>query len=275
MEKDVVQISTALTNIFETAALPPNTTLMVGIHDFATGERVSYNGNINIHPASVIKTLYMLAYLEEVKQGKRDLNEVYTLKKEDFYGSPGSKVDGSGILQFKEAGLQYTWGELMGLMISISDNLATNLFMEALGRDTLNAKIREYGLKDSAIVRKIKQMIPGDNHSNADDMVQVLVALESREFIDGELYDFAIGIMKKTINKERIGRHLPREVIVANKTGTLNNVVGDSALLFFPNRKPLALTIFIHGNNHAPVDQDEAEECIGDLAKHVTHHYYK
>ena len=236
---------------------------------------VEKNGNINIHPASVIKTLYMLAYLEEVKQGKRDLNEVYTLKKEDFYGSPGSKVDGSGILQFKEAGLQYTWGELMGLMISISDNLATNLFMEALGRDTLNAKIREYGLKDSAIVRKIKQMIPGDNHSNADDMVQVLVALESREFIDGELYDFAIGIMKKTINKERIGRYLPREVIVANKTGTLNNVVGDSALLFFPNRKPLALTIFIHGNNHAPVDQDEAEECIGDLAKHVTHHYNK
>lgn len=248
---------------------------MVSIHDFATGEKVSYNGNINIHPASVIKTLYMLAYLEEVKEGKRDLNEVYTLKEEDFYGSPGSKVDGSGILQFKEPGLQYTWGELMGLMISISDNLATNLFMEALGKDKLNAKIKEYGLKDSRIVRKIKQMIPGDNHSNADDMAQVLVALESRQFIDGELYDFAIDLMKKTINKERIGRYAPKDVVVANKIGTLNSVVGDSALLFFPHRKPLVLTIFIHGNNHAKVDHDAAEECIGIIAKQVIDHYYK
>lgn len=269
----MIQISTALTNIFQSAALPPNTTLMVGLHDFATGERVSYNGNINIHPASVIKTLYMLAYLQEVKEGKRDLNEVYTLTEEDFYGSPGSKVDGSGILQYKVAGFQYTWGELMGLMISISDNLATNLFMEGLGRDTLNAKIREYGLKDSSIVRKIKQMIPGNNHSNADDMVQVLVALESRKFIDGELYDFAIEIMKKTIDKERIGRHLPPEIIVANKTGDLDNVVGDSALLFFPQRKPLALTIFIHGNNRAHVNENEAAACIGAVAKDLVDHY--
>ena len=230
--------------------------------------------NINIHPASVIKTLYMLAYLEEVKEGKRDLNEVYTLKEEDFYGSPGSKVDGSGILQFKEPGLQYTWAELMGLMISISDNLATNLFMEALGKDKLNAKIKEYGLKDSRIVRKIKQMIPGDNHSNADDMAQVLVALESRQFIDGWLYDFAIDLMKKTINKERIGRHAPKDVVVANKTGTLNSVVGDSGLLFFPHRKPLVLTMFIHGNDEAKVDPEPAERCMGDIAKQVIDHYY-
>lgn len=271
----MIAISADLIRIFQAAPLPPSTTLMVSIHDFATGEKVSYNGNINIHPASVIKTLYMLAYLEEVKEGKRDLNEVYTLKEEDFYGSPGSKVDGSGILQFKEPGLQYTWGELMGLMISISDNLATNLFMEALGKDKLNAKIKEYGLKDSRIVRKIKQMIPGDNHSNADDMAQVLVALESRQFIDGELYDFAIDLMKKTINKERIGRYAPKDVVVANKIGTLNSVVGDSALLFFPHRKPLVLTIFIHGNNHAKVDHDAAEECIGIIAKQVIDHYYK
>jgi beta-lactamase class A len=183
-------------------------------------------------------------------------------------------VDGSGILQFKEPGLQYTWAELMGLMISISDNLATNLFMEALGKDKLNAKIKEYGLKDSRIVRKIKQMIPGDNHSNADDMAQVLVALESRQFIDGWLYDFAIDLMKKTINKERIGRHAPKDVVVANKTGTLNSVVGDSALLFFPHRKPLVLTMFIHGNDEAKVDPEPAERCMGDIAKQVIDHYY-
>lgn len=268
-------IASQLIHLFETASLPPNSTLMVSSHDFATGDKVSYNGKINIHPASVIKTLYMLAFLEEVKEGKRDLNEIYTIKEEDFFGSPGSKVDGSGILQFKEPGLHYTWGELMGLMISISDNLATNLFMETLGKDTLNAKIKKYGLKDSRIVRKIKQMIPGDNHSNADDMAQVLVALESREFIDGELYDFAIDIMKRTVNKERIGRHAPSDVIVANKTGTLNSVIGDSALLFFPHRKPVALTIFIVGNNHAHVNQDEAEVCMGTLAKQIIDYYNK
>lgn len=275
MQKDVIIISTPLTKLFKSAPLPPNTTLMLGIHDFATGEKISFNGNINIHPASVIKTLYMLAYLEEVKEGKHDLDEAYTIKEEDFFGSPGSKVVGSGTLQFEEPGGKYTWRELMGLMISISDNLATNLFIELLGKDKINAKAKEYGLKDTFIIRKIREMIPGDNHSNADDMVQVLAALESRKFIDGELYDFALDTMKKTVNKSRIGRHAPADIIVANKTGSLESVVGDSALLFFPQRQPLALTIFIQGNNEAPVDENNAEECIGDLAKKIIDHYSK
>lgn len=269
--EDVIAI---LKELFAQAVLPANTTLMISIHDFATGEKVSYNGNIKIHPASVKKTMYMLMFLEQVKQGIRSLDEVYTLTEEDKYGSPGSKVDGSGILQFKPAGTQLTWGELMGLMISISDNVATNLFIETLGKDRINARIRDYGLKDTFIVRKIRQMIPGNNHSNADDMNQVLVALESRQFIDGDLYAFAIDIMKKTINKERIGRHAPKDVIVANKTGTLDSIIGDSALLFFPHRQPLALTIFFAGVNHAKINQDEAEVCMGDLAEKIISWYY-
>lgn len=255
--------------IFSQTILPPNTTLMASLHDFATEERISYNGDTNIHPASVKKTMYMLMFLEQVKHGQRSLEEIHTLTQDDLFGSPGSKVDGSGILQYKEPGIQYTWGQLMSLMISISDNVATNIFIETLGKDKINARIKDYGLKDTYVVRKIKEMIPGDNHSNANDMTQVLVALQSRKFIDGALYDFAIDIMKKTVNKERIARHAPDDVIVANKTGTLNSVVGDSALLFFPQRKPLALTIFIVGNHHAPVDQDKAELCIGELAKKI------
>lgn len=255
--------------LFQNAVLPPDTTLMASVYDFARGERISYNGHINIHPASVKKTMYMLMFLEQVKLGQRSLDEVYVLREEDKYGSPGSKVDGSGILQFEEAGSRFTWGELMGLMISISDNVATNLFIESLGKDNINSRIKEYGLRDTFIVRKIREMIPGDNHSNADDMTQVLIALESREFIDGSLYEFAIDIMKKTINKERIGRCVPPDVVVANKTGTLNSVVGDSALIFFPHRKPIAMTIFIVGNNHAKVDQDIAELCLGTLAGNI------
>lgn len=246
---------------------------MVSIYDFANRERLSHNGDISIHPASVIKTMYMLMYLEQVKMGNRALDEVYTLREEDKYGSPGSRVTGSGILQFEPPGSRYTWGELLRLMISFSDNVAANLFIDNLGMDNINARIKQYGLRDTCIVRKIRQMIPGDNHSNADDMTQVLVALKSGKFIDGELYNFAIDIMRQAIYKKRIDRYTPGDVIIANKTGTLDSIVGDSGLIFFPDREPLAMTIFIAGNGGNSVDEGKGEECIGVLARRIISYY--
>jgi hypothetical protein len=53
-------------------------------------------------------------------------------------------------------------------------------------------------------------------------------------------------MMLETENKQRIGRYIHnKDALVANKVGTVDHMVGDMALLYFPHRPPLALTIMI------------------------------
>ena len=259
--------------IIQGITLPPDTTLLVSIHDFKTETNFSYNGTLRLHPASVIKTFYMLAYLEEVKKGNRNLRDVHIFTNEDKYGSPGSRIGGSGRLQQAKPGTKYPWEELLCLMIRISDNVATNLFIADLGKEHLNNKAKQYGLIDTSIVRKISQKIPGNTHSTANDMNQVLVALYSKEFITEEGYQLAIDLMKRSTSKNRIGKYPPKDTIVANKGGTLTSVVGDSALVFYPNREPIALTIFVVGNNGTNVSRSAGDQTIAKLAKEIMQYF--
>ena len=259
--------------IIEGVSLPPKTTLLVSIHDFQTAQNFAYNGTQRLHPASVIKTFYMLAYLEEVKKGNRNLRDVHIFTNEDKYGSPGSRIGGSGRLQQAKPGTPYTWEELLELMVSISDNVATNLFIADLGKEQLNEHAKRYGLVGTSIVRKISQKIPGDTHSTANDMNQVLVALYSQELVSEEGYLLAIDLMKRSTNKNRIGKYPPEGTVVANKGGTLTSVVGDSALVFFPNREPIALTIFVVGNDGANVARSQGDDTIAKLAKEIMQYF--
>ena len=74
--------------IIERTELPPGSNLKLSIYDFSDGKEVSYGGDRRFHPASVKKTMYMLMYLEEVAEGRLSLEEMYTLREEDLYGSP-------------------------------------------------------------------------------------------------------------------------------------------------------------------------------------------
>ncbi len=76
----------------------------------------------------------------------------------------------------------------------------------------------------------------------------------------------------KNSYKYRIGGLAPEGVIVANKGGTLTHTVADSALIFFPDREPIALTIFIVGNN-VNVPRSGGEEAIANLSKEIMEYF--
>ena len=53
-----------------------------------------------------------------------------------------------------------------------------------------------------------------------------------------------------------------KPVIVANKTGTVTGMIGDMALLYYPDRPPVAVTIIIEN----PPSKEEAAREIGRLS---------
>lgn len=237
----------------------------LSLYDFSTKTELEINGFDPLYPASMIKTLLLLAALHGLEEGRLSLQELHYLCEQDRYAG-GTRVAGSGILQYAENGSAYTFQELLSLMVSFSDNIATNIVYDRVGAPAVAETARKLGLRQTAFTRKMYEMespLPS-NVSTVHDLTRLLVALEERQFVGDSFSEMGIRMMLETIDKGRIGRYLDGGAIkVANKVGTVTGIVGDMALIYLPARPPLALTVAVKN----PPDQEEAARLIGRLAR--------
>ncbi|HZK24464.1 MAG TPA: serine hydrolase [Oscillospiraceae bacterium] len=217
------------------------------LYDFLTKQWIEKDADNRLYPASLIKILYLLTVLDQVEQGVLALNDSYTFSEQDKYAG-STKVTGAGSLQFTEAGGIYTVEELLKMMISASDNVAANIVLDLVGPQAVAAMTTRLGLSQTRGTRKMYALdspLP-PNSSTARELTELLIALENREVCGEKLKDLAVSMMLHTENKNRIGRYLKsNSVLVANKVGTVDHMVGDMALIYFPSRPPVALTIMV------------------------------
>ncbi len=252
--------------------LPSNKRLLFSLFDFATKETLSHNGDVVVFPASLIKIHYLAVFLEEVSHGRQSLDTVYTLQEEDKYANE-HLVAGAGILKSQPVGSEYTFEELITLMVAQSDNVAANIITNTLGFPLINQQAKEYGLEKTRAQRLMYDSTsPGSNLSTMNDMITLLVSLENREIIDGDLYERAIRI-KRIADKKRIGKYVPVGVAVANKLGTTGTIISDMAIIHFLDREPIALAIMVQRRDGEKLDASTYDELIAELAKYIMEYY--
>lgn len=240
--------------------------MRLSLYDFAADSWIEHQADRQFYPASMIKTLLLLAALERAGRGEFLLEKAHHLQESDRYAGR-TPVGGTGILQFAAAGSSCTLGELLRLMIALSDNVAANIIFERIGAAGCAATAKRLGLGHSAFSRKFYDLDSGhpSNRATARDLTRMLVALHKREAAGEELTRRGIEMLAAAVDKKRIGRLIGARAVVANKVGTVDGIVGDMALLYFPHRPPLALTIAVE---HPP-DRDEAAVLIGTLAASI------
>jgi len=251
-----------------------NYQVRVSVYDFATGETVSYNGKERFYPASLTKVANLLFFLEEVQKGNFSLNNTYTLKYSDKY-IRGAKVAGTGVLKDQANGTKYTYDDILSKMISLSDNVAANIIFDALGRAKLDSFCERYQLNDTKVYKKFydgDRSLPS-NYTTTDDLTKMLVLLENRVFLENSLANQGIGYMIKTVDKARIALYAPADTVIANKIGFISRLASDMALVYFPEREPIALTIAVEGVAKKAIDQDSANKLIGTLAREIINYY--
>jgi len=110
-----------------------------------------------VRTASTIKLAILIECFAEAAEGKLDLSEPIKLPEDE-------KVSGSGILQDLSSGDQFPLRDLITLMIVLSDNTATNLILNRIGGDAVNARMAQLGLEQTRVMRKIlgdgKKQVP-------------------------------------------------------------------------------------------------------------------
>ena len=114
--------------------------------DLRTGERLGHRENDMFQAASVIKLPIYAVVMKLWAEGKLDLSEKLLCRDED-------KLPPCGALYFFTGDVEVDINTLCGLMITISDNTATNLLINHLGLDFLNEQFKEIGLKDTHLER--------------------------------------------------------------------------------------------------------------------------
>ena len=235
-------------------------TVGVSARHLNAGVQVRHNADMTFFTASTLKVPLLELY-RQVDEGKVDLSRRMGL-------TDMMKVTGSGVLKELEAGLQPTIHDLAMLMIVISDNTATDILYEMVGRDSLNANLRELGLTKTRIpmsTRELHFSVTGldprnpshtyemvadrlfkrefDLESDAldeeksdvscpDDMCALLELVHRGEALSPSSREGFFGILKRQQLNSMIPLLLPSGTLVAHKTGAYDTVRCDVGIVY-------------------------------------------
>lgn len=207
------------------------------VWDYQTGNYVDLNADEIFATASIIKIPVLVQLFRSIEKGQIHLDDRMPLT--EYY-----RTEGSGSLQFKAQNSQYTIDTLARMMITESDNSATNMLMAQLGSMTdVNSGIRRWGLKNTYI----KTWLPdlgGTNHSTARDMATILYNIDNPKFLSTTSREKIFDYMGHVHNNRLIAAGLPAGAEFLHKTGDIGKMLGDAGIVYAPNGKRYIVVIF-------------------------------
>jgi beta-lactamase class A len=189
----------------------------------AEREPVTWYPDRPVHSASTIKVLILIAALREVRQAALALDRELPLP------DPGARAGGSGVLRDLTGVRRMSLRDLLTLMIVISDNVATNAVIDAVGFAAINECGRELGCTATHIERHL--MDSGGKVTSALDQARVLDRLASGTALPNELTRYALGLLHRQQVRDRLPALLPEGAWCWNKPGELLGVRHDVGLI--------------------------------------------
>jgi beta-lactamase class A len=213
-----------------------------------TGATYSLRGDERVRTASTIKLPILVAVYAEIADGKARWDRELVVTKE-------KKVSGSGVLTELSDGTTITLRDAANLMIVVSDNTATNLVLDVVSADTVNARMDALGLTRTRAVRKIGGGSPstvnddpvwrlyGLGISTPHEMVTLLERLERGEIVSPDASKEIIETLKREQYGDGIGRTL-YDVPVASKSGALDRLRSDIGIVY-SRRGRIAMAITV------------------------------
>ncbi|MFD2574505.1 serine hydrolase [Spirosoma soli] len=237
--------------------LPSTTRVSIAVKSLADSNIVfTYHADERVPSASVIKLPIMLETMERAKAGTLDLDEIHIL-------TDSEKTGGDGVLKTYSHRSRISYRDLLRLMMVYSDNTATNIFINELGRDAINQRIRALGLTQSQLNRVMMDTLAAkqgrENYVTAREMNRLLEMIYRHQVATPELCEQMLTILKENADTATIPRLLPKDVVIAHKTGTLSYIRGDAGVVYA--KKPFLLSIFVQGTSTF-----EAERIIAEMA---------
>lgn len=221
-------------------------------------------GGTPVPSASTIKTPILVTTLELVRRGKLSLTG--RLEVPPAVILPDTRV-------FERGERWYTLEELLYWMITVSDNTATNVLLDAVGMDAVSETCAALGLKNTLCRRKMLDFEAAgagrDNVTSAQDQRRLFWLLQQGAILTPELCRTALDILSRQRSTDTILRYIPDRVVFAHKTGGLDGVCHDCGIFLSP-RRPLYVGIFTWEGPSPDGDPEQKQKkFVGRLGKAI------
>ncbi|MCB8761646.1 serine hydrolase [Planktothrix agardhii] len=230
--------------------------------DLDTGNYVDIQGQEAVPAASTIKLPILVSFFQAVDEGRIRLDEVLTMEEKHV-------AKGSGELQDKPVGSKFTALETADLMITNSDNTATNMLIDRLGGiESLNQQFASWQLKQTQM-QNILPDLEGTNKTSARDLVNLMADINQGKLVSLKSRDFMLRIMQQTRNRSLLPRGLGDGAFIAHKTGNIDSVSGDVGLIDMPNGKRYLVGVLVQRE----ADDPQANELIRQISSTIYQYF--
>jgi beta-lactamase class A len=251
--------------------------LHVGVYaeNLSTGKNYRYNDRDIFPAASVIKLPILYNLFQGYIKGKFRPTDPLSYHKSDY-------VEDSPWFENKAEG-SYLLSDIAESMITVSDNISTNLLIDLLGMRSINEAIAEIGMQHTALNRKMCDFdarVKGvENLTTPEDTAiffKKLIRDFKRLFSSRELKNFRdtgdytpaaaaigiVGILTRQQDLEKIPSGISGpDILVGNKPGELPGIMNDAALVITPDNNYI-IAIFAE----RVFDETQANGLIAELS---------
>ena len=266
--------------------------------DIDGGAEVGLHSDDLVVTASVFKVPVMLELARQAAAGEVDLRERVVVP-------AGRRTIGpTGISAMRDE-VEMSVRDLAYLMMSVSDNTATDVLMERVGTDRIAATLASLGLRQTVVAEDCAALLAGfasdigiritnsseddqygsipnldpsllasaraltpsqTNRTTPREMATLLAMIWRNEAGPPEACAEVRGIMARQVWPHRLSSAFPDGVAVAGKTGTLAGIRNEAGVVTYPDRRRYAVAVFTRARSFA-MQQPAIDAAIGTAAR--------
>lgn len=261
----------AITRAVDSLAAEAGAEIALYYRNLGTGDSVQVRPDLRFHAASTIQLPVAIRLMSDVESGRRTLDDSVRVG-----ATFESIVDGSSYVLdpaldahpelYDRVGDRLPLRELVEAMLIGSSNLATNLLVRELGAEAVTDAVRGLGADSTAVLRGVEDVPAFEaelvNTTTARDLATLLTALERGRTPGAE---HILGLLERQAFREKIPAGVPAGVRVADKSGWIEGVSHDAAVVYPPSDPPYVLVVMTRG----VATPERAEQIIVALSRTV------
>lgn len=226
----------------------------VSIIDSAHNLTWHRDGERLYHAASTMKIPVLIELFRQAGTGRFSLEDEILLKNEFrsiVDGSLYSIVDDSDDAIYEQLGQPMTLRQLAYNMTTVSSNLATNLLIDFLDADSVQATSERLGTQRMQTIRGVEDLKAFErglsNRATSADLALLMEHIRSGTAVSNEDDSAMRDILMDQVFNSMIPNGLPDGTQVAHKTGSITEIHHDAAIVYPQDGAPYVLVIMTQG----------------------------
>ena len=231
------------------------------IKDLSSGETFLRLPDTVFPQASSIKLTILLELMRQAQEGKLSLEEKHTLRRSEMTVGDTEPI----LTMLGDGTVTLSLHDLAIFMVVLSDNTATNILIDRLGMDNINAGVTRLGLKETKLRRHMIDLEAAkkgnENVSTPREMLTLIEKVHAGQALDAahtkEYFD-----LLRLPKESEFHKALPEDASIADKPGSLEGVRCDTGLIDIPGH-PFIMSV----TTTYDANGDEGERAVEDVAR--------